>query len=273
VPVNKSLTMKVLFLLLSISGFLGSAAQVRTSSFTLYSKNVKDSFVITISQTGASGGPSSAVYYLDAHLKSGNKLRELLSGSGAGQTGNTIFIGIGYQGNNKRRRRRDFIPPHYSSSGIGEFRSEGYGHADRFYNFLTQELIPLVELTHSTNGRRTLIGHSFGGLFVLYSLFQPQRSFQNFIALSPSVWVNRSDIFKYEEAYRQKRSDLDAHLYLSAGRRETMNHVLRTTRRMKSLLDQRKYAGLKIGYQEHKGKGHHSQVPLSLEYILLHTPF
>lgn len=41
--------------------------------------------------------------------------------------------------------------------------------------------------------RQSLFGHSFGGLFVLYSLFTRPSAFTTWIAASPSIyWENRT---------------------------------------------------------------------------------
>ncbi|MGL9736446.1 MAG: alpha/beta hydrolase-fold protein [Symbiopectobacterium sp.] len=36
--------------------------------------------------------------------------------------------------------------------------------------------------------QRTLTGHSFGGLFVLFTLFNHGESCQRYLAASPSIW-------------------------------------------------------------------------------------
>jgi predicted alpha/beta superfamily hydrolase len=242
----------------------------------VYSKNVKDSFEIKISYLGFfdSATNYSTAYYLDAKLKSGNKLRKHLSlHNQNGSLTKTLFIGIGFKGNNLALRRRDFIPPILNKGTTLQHTKPSYAHADKFYEFLTKELIPFIDKKYLTNGNRTLIGHSYGGLFTFYSLSKPEHLFKNYIALSPSLWVNRYNIFTYEEAYYRQTKQLNAYLYLSAGSRETINYILKGTKRIKRLLEERNYKGLKVDYFEHKGKTHHSQLPLSLAYVLRNTAF
>jgi pimeloyl-ACP methyl ester carboxylesterase len=47
------------------------------------------------------------------------------------------------------------------------------GGGGKFLSFLKQELIPLIDQTYRAdpNGR-VLVGHSYGGLFALYALFE-----------------------------------------------------------------------------------------------------
>ena len=263
--------MRVLYaLLLSFVSFV-ARGQVQTTFFSIYSQQVQDRFTITLTHVGPllPNAGASTVYYLDANIKSGNKLRELLSDSiYASRVRNILFVGVGYKGDNVSRRKRDFIPPAYSTQG-SKLQKANYGRANKFYAFLTQELIPNIDSIYITNGRRALIGHSLGGLFVMYALFQPKSFFQSYIAMSPSLWVNKGDIFHYEEAFHAKTADLKGFLYMSAGTKERMNKVLKNTRRMKDVFQKRNYAGLRLKYEEHKGKGHHGQVPISLANVLM----
>jgi predicted alpha/beta superfamily hydrolase len=248
-------------------------AQVTHTSFAIYSKNVKDSFMIRVSSVGPlkSLTPASTVYYLDADLKSGKKLRGLLSKhTHDASLQNVVFVGIAHKGDYHVLRRRDFIPPAYNN----EIKTkENDGHADRFYKFLSEELIPMIKSQYHVNERRTLIGHSFGGLFTCYCLFKKETLFANYMALSPSLWVNNYNIFNYEQAYRTGTEQLPAHLFLSAGGNEKVNHILAGNRRMKKLLEEKKYKGLTIDYVEYPGKTHNSQVPLSMEHIISNTEF
>jgi predicted alpha/beta superfamily hydrolase len=248
-------------------------AQVTHTSFPIYSKNVKDSFMIRVSSVGPLNSltPSSTVYYLDADLKSGKKLRGLLpKHTHDSSLQNVLFVGIAHKGDYHVLRRRDFIPPAFGN----EIKTkENDGHADRFYKFLSEELIPIIKNQYHVNERRTLIGHSFGGLFACYCLFKKETLFANYMALSPSLWVNNYDLFNYEQEYKTATGQLPAHLFLSAGGKEKINHILAGNRRMKKLLEERKYEGLTIDYTEYPGKMHNSQVPLSMEYILSNTKF
>ena len=87
-----------------------------------------------------------------------------------GQIPPAILVGVGYSGENQRRR--DFVDS-----------------AGNFYNFLKNELIPVVDSTYNTTDERVLIGHSNGGGFVIDALTQYERDpgdspFMGFIALS-----------------------------------------------------------------------------------------
>lgn len=66
--------------------------------------------------------------------------------------------------------------------------------------------------------RQTLLGHSLGGLFTLSTMFNRPRSFQTYVALSPSVhWNNRALL--HEAQLFNERADLPHNLrvFLSVG--------------------------------------------------------
>ena len=62
------------------------------------------------------------------------------------------------------------------------------GGADSFYQFVTQEVIPLVEADYPIDSaNRTLMGHSWGGVFGLYSLFRDPLLYKNYLICSPDL--------------------------------------------------------------------------------------
>jgi len=104
-------------------------------------------------------------------------------------TGHTapLVVGIGYPGNEDfdvAARRRDYT---IGAGNSNPLTSEG--GADRFLDFIQNELKPLVATRYPVDHKRqALFGHSFGGLFVLHALLTRPTSFSTFIASSPSIW-------------------------------------------------------------------------------------
>lgn len=63
------------------------------------------------------------------------------------------------------------------------------GGADSFLDFLTRNLVPLIESEwNASRERRTLFGHSLGGLFAVHALLTRPASFCTYVAASPSLW-------------------------------------------------------------------------------------
>lgn len=94
-----------------------------------------------------------------------------------------VLVGI----SNDTNRMRDFT----TSKIVDPYGNEN-GEADSFSNFIETELIPFVENKYPVTNFRTLIGHSYGGLFALYSLVHHPELFSNYLAIDPSLdWDNQ----------------------------------------------------------------------------------
>jgi predicted alpha/beta superfamily hydrolase len=101
-----------------------------------------------------------------------------------------IFVDIPNKYINKVcQRDRDFLPVHVVNPAIS-------GGADKFIGFLKDELIPYIDKTYPTNGTNSLYGHSYGGLFVMYTLLTEPRLFQTYYATDPSFWWNNDYVIK-----------------------------------------------------------------------------
>lgn len=104
----------------------------------------------------------------------------------------TVLIGIGYPSQtafDSERRQRDLLPT-----------PEG---APRFLETIVGEILPAVAtLAPLDPARRSLVGHSYGGLFVLHTLFTRPGLFAAHVAGSPSIWWNDRAILANEERFR-----------------------------------------------------------------------
>lgn len=257
----------VVFLILAITP--PAHAQPNTTITHFYSTIVKDSFEIFASPVyrDPSKDTFDLVIYLDANLRSGIELRNQLNRHTEGREGhNNLFIGIGHLGNFHVLRRRDFILPFIHNMDTVP-ASAMYGHIKEFYAFVAYELIPYLEAHYQCSGRRSILGHSLGGLFVIYSLFQNEAIFENFVALSPALWIDRYRIFSFNKIKDSLQAN--SYLYLSVGGKEQFNQILTGANKLFRLLQVRHYRNLKFEYKVHPGRTHNSQVPVSLKEALL----
>lgn len=93
----------------------------------------------------------------------------------------------------------------------------GTGH---LLDFIEAQLLPSIEaLAPIDPQRRSLFGHSFGGLFALYALFARPGLFKNWIAASPTIYWEGSEILN-DEARRAMAPGNEPFLHLSAGEYE-----------------------------------------------------
>ncbi|MBI1393389.1 MAG: alpha/beta hydrolase [Alphaproteobacteria bacterium] len=83
-------------------------------------------------------------------------------------------------------RRREIVPaavdPRYAS---GEF--DGWGGAEQFRRHIVEEVMPFIEARHDV-GRAVLMGESLAGLFVVDTFLKAPATFDDYVAVSPSLW-------------------------------------------------------------------------------------
>lgn len=126
------------------------------------------------------------VFILDGEvfLPTVNDVQNYYSG---GFTPEMILIGI----SNKNNRMRDLTTSKITEMYGSPFKNEN-GEAAKFSKFIETELIPFVENKYPVTNFRTLIGHSYGGLFALNSLVHHPQLFSNYLAIDPSLkWDNQ----------------------------------------------------------------------------------
>ncbi len=120
------------------------------------------------------------------------------------------------------RRAWDLGPPPVKSyppyfEGGPPVRIGGTG---QLVDLIEHRLFPRLDaVTRIDATRRSLFGHSFGGLFTLYSLFERPSLFTNWIAASPTIYWEESEILN-NEAARQPVIGPPVLLHLSAGEYE-----------------------------------------------------
>lgn len=87
-------------------------------------------------------------------------------------------------------RKRDFTYPSRNDKDINQFPASG--KSNRFVDFMSEELLPLIEEKYRTNGQRSIIGQAFGGLLAAEILFTRSKLFHNYMLISPSLWWDDS---------------------------------------------------------------------------------
>lgn len=116
----------------------------------------------------------------------------------------SIVVGI----DNSDHRDRDLTPTSDNYSPTG-------GGAEKFLSFLTEELMPSMASKYKIKPHSTLFGASYGGLFVLNTLFTRPNSFDNYIAISPSIFHDNGLIFQEGLQFFKKNNTNRKFVFLS----------------------------------------------------------
>jgi uncharacterized protein len=85
-------------------------------------------------------------------------------------------------------RRHDLTSP--SAVAADRKLAPTSGGAAAYRRFLVEEVKPWVAAHYRTNGRFALMGESLAGLFTLETLLKAPGDFDDYIAVSPSLWWN-----------------------------------------------------------------------------------
>jgi len=110
--------------------------------------------------------------------------------------------------------QRGYVPTPF------EERGEEPAGADLSIKFLREELIPFVEKNYRTNNFRILHGHSVGGLFTMYTLFNYPDLFTAYVAGSPWFQNNNQYWLKNIEKMAKVRKVDDKFLFMTVGKEE-----------------------------------------------------
>jgi predicted alpha/beta superfamily hydrolase len=142
----------------------------------------------------------------DANISHVSASADLLAQTGRAMP--MIVVGI-----ENTDRQRDLTPP--ITRNLNDHPSGKVGGAKRFLSFIADELIPHLDRTYRTRPTRILIGHSYGGLFVVYTLFNRPDVFKAYIAVSPSLWWDDQAMAKQADKFVAEHKDLRAAMYMT----------------------------------------------------------
>jgi predicted alpha/beta superfamily hydrolase len=126
----------------------------------------------------------------------------------------------------KESRSRDYTPSNpllNPAFNRNDYSAAHYGEAAAYRDYIEQQVFPLVAKHYRADmSRKVFAGHSFGGLFGSYVLLTRPTMFQSYILGSPSLWFDKRDILKHEEAYARTHADLPARVMMYTGMYETI---------------------------------------------------
>ena len=180
-----------------------------------------------------------------------------------------ILVGVAYEGPPRYRlhRTRDYTPTFVPDGAYGPELQRHSGGGGKFLGFLADELVPAVEkLYRAAPQDRTLVGHSFGGLFASFALLERPRLFRRVIAVSPSLWYDDRFIFRREKLFGEKNTRLPATVYYAVGSREGSSSMpmVSTLEAFAGQLRARGYEGLTLRHDVLADETHNSVFPRAL---------
>lgn len=173
----------------------------------------------------------------------------------------TILVGIGYPSDTPldfKRRAFDLSPPQPA-----ERNDPPQGGQDLFLDFIEKRLMPKVAERFKVDpDQRSLVGHSFGGMFGIYAMFTRPALFQHVVAISPSLWWRDRYLLEHERAFIKQAhaGQLDLthrSLTMWVGDRE-MPQEIQDVRALQLRLETLSQYGLRSDFQIEAGEDHMS---------------
>ena len=214
----------------------------------VYSLSIADSFYISVQlpeDYNSSTSTYPVVFMTDANFQFPMLAATVKQYEKGGLLPPLILVGIGYKSFRlmDSLRVRDYLYPEALPSD--EMHAPGGGK--KFYEFITGDLVPLIDSTYRTDTtNRSIAGHSFGGYFTLYTLLNQlennRTDFANFVSASPSLWYHDFYLNRLTEKLKNRSTTNKLGIFMSAGSLE--NETWNITP-VKNLADQIQKAGLK----------------------------
>ena len=242
---------------------LVNASLLGTEVRTITADSIKQDYRISValppSYTAHPERSYPTIYLTDANFYFGMVTELTRIMSFGEELPETIVVGIGYPTGEPlaeatkeviRLRARDLIPvPDPAKAGDD---SKPSGGPSAFLSFIQSALIPLIEQEYRANpAARVLMGHSYGGLFTLYALFQRPQLFAGSVTGSPSLFYGDRVMFASEAAFAEGQRSLPLKLYLGIGGREERvdDPMVSDFFQFVARLESRRYEGLALTWQ------------------------
>ena len=191
--------MKKYYLLLVTLGLVFSSFQDVSAQSTAFETEVIDSVYSELFKEHRSVwvklpenyNPNSNEKYPVVYLLDGFSLKRDLEAVYGNYWGHylphMILVGI----SNRTNRTRDLTTSKIDTRR-GSAMNQATGGAEKFTQFIEEELVPYIDKKYPATPYRTLIGHSYAGLFTINMLINHQHVFENYIAIDPSIeWDNQ----------------------------------------------------------------------------------
>ncbi|MFM9863926.1 MAG: alpha/beta hydrolase [Micropepsaceae bacterium] len=183
-----------------------------------------------------------------------------------------ILVAIAYPGaagdraTYRKNRTRDYTPAYAPDGGYGAEYQKVSGGGPKFRAFIASELIPLIERRYRAAAQdRTIIGHSYGGLFATYVLLTQPALFKRYIIVSPSLWYANRIALTMEDKAAAAGQKPEARVFFAVGSFENQPGANRSMvddlTELVEELKSRNNRNLIVRYRVFDGETHNSVFP------------
>lgn len=143
----------------------------------------------------------------------------------------TIVVGI-----SNVDRKRDFTFPTTIEADQKAFPTTG--KSERFIAFIQKELQPFIEKRYKTDGSKTILGQSLGGLLATEILLRKPELFNTYLIVSPSLWWDNESLLKKAPELLKSVEGKAITVYVSVGSEGRV--MVRDAKKLSRILEKNK---------------------------------
>ena len=132
------------------------------------------------------------------------------------------------------------------------------GGADDFGAYITETVMPFVEARYPTSQRKVLVGESLAGFYVTRMFLRSPDSFTDYMAISPSLWLDDQRLAKEADVLFAMHDDTSRNVYFTmADEGGTMQAGLDT---VLAALEKRNFENVNLVYVDRRDSERHSTI-------------
>lgn len=231
------------------------------NEISIYDKEIDDTFVVHVSlppdydetKTYPMVVMTDGIWRLSDHPE----LRPLMVND---EIEDVILVSVGY-------------PDGYDYTKIRE--RDLVDDPESYLHFIVDNLVPYLEDTYPADSENmTLTGHSYGGYWAYYALFNSdtigKNTFANYYIGSPSLgaMTGINTLYDYEDEYFSRSQNLSANVYVTVGGDEDKSFIS-AVEKFDEQVKSRNYEGLNLTYEVIDGYTHETVFKPSIKNTLL----
>jgi uncharacterized protein len=235
-----------------------------TDSFVIYSENVKDTFQIQVSLPGnynSTAHQYPVIFLLDSERMFGMAHNIVHWLKYSREIPDVIVVGIAYTKNWWQKRSRDYTPVKDRAKTWGEWPLAG--GADNFILFMQKELAPALKRYRIDDTNKSIVGLSFGGLFVNYVLFSNPDMFDNYLIICPALMWDYHFLFGLDNQIITA-SNKSKKVFTAVGSLDDKVKIIEPWVKMNRLIAEEECPNLVWNQRMYDNYGHISVVPIAL---------
>lgn len=138
--------------------------------------------------------------------------------------------------------------------------------AKNFRAFITDELVPEINIQYRTSSKKGIIGESLAGLFVIETFILQPESFDFYIAMDPSLWWNKNSLVKNSVDNLEALPTRNTKLWFAGS---SAKDISKHTQKFSTILKKENFESLIWKYSDEPGEKHNTIFRATKEKALI----